>query len=55
VLDGHPTYALSAGKGDLVVDLVDPHRTWRLAQYLLAGAVIFLAIPFGSRASRRRS
>ena len=55
VLDGHPTYALSAGKGDLVVDLVDPHRTWRVAQYLLAGAVIFLAIPFGSRASRRRS
>lgn len=55
VVNGHPTYALAPGDGELVVELVDPHRTWRLAQYLLAGAVLFLAIPFGSRASRRRS
>ena len=54
MLDGRPTYALAPGTGDLSVELVDPHATWRLAQYLLAGAVVFLAIPFGSRASRRR-
>lgn len=48
-----PAYALAPGPGTLSIELTDPHETWRLAQGILLGVVVFLAIPFGSRASRR--
>lgn len=51
----HPTYALPAGEHTLTISLDDANAAWRRLQAVLAGAVVFLAIPFGSRASRRRS
>ena len=48
-------YRLTPGEGTLEISLIDPHHGWRLLQFALLGIVLFLAIPFGSRASRSRS
>ncbi len=50
-----PTYAVPPTSGDLVVDLAAAQPWWRLGQALLVGLVVFLALPFGNRRSRRRS
>lgn len=52
---GFPTYALPSAGGRLVVDLPPAHRDWFLLQLALLALVVFLAIPFGTRRSRRRS
>jgi hypothetical protein len=51
--EGRPAYALAPGEGELSVAVTDPHAPLRRAQLVLAAVVLFLAIPFGSRASRR--
>ena len=50
-----PTYAVPPSSGDLVVDLAAAQPWWRLGQGLLIGLVVFLAVPFGNRRSRRRT
>jgi hypothetical protein len=50
-----PTYAVPPTAGDLVVDLAASQPWWRLGQALLVGLVVFLALPFGNRRSRRRA
>jgi hypothetical protein len=50
-----PTYAVPPTAGDLVVDLAAAQPWWRLGQALLVGLVVFLAVPFGNRRSRRRT
>jgi hypothetical protein len=50
-----PTYAVPAAGGDLRVDLAAADPWWRLAQAALLALVVFMAIPFGNRRSRRRS
>jgi hypothetical protein len=50
-----PTYAVPPTAGDLVVDLAAAQPWWRLGQALLVGLVVFLALPFGNRRSRRRA
>jgi hypothetical protein len=52
---GQPTYAVPPTAGDLVVDLAAAQPWWRLGQALLVGLVVFLAVPFGNRRSRRRT
>lgn len=49
-----PTYLVGAQGGSLRIDLAAAHPWWRLAQGVLLGAVVFLALPFGNRSSRRR-
>lgn len=51
--EDRPSYALAPGEGELSVVVTDPHAPLRRAQLVLAAVVLFLAIPFGSRASRR--
>jgi hypothetical protein len=50
---GPPTYLLPAAAGRLEADLPPAHQRWFLAQLALLAAVVFLAIPFGTRRSRR--
>jgi hypothetical protein len=50
---GTPTYVLPSAAGRLETDLPPSHTRWFLAQLALLAAVVFLAIPFGSRRSRR--
>ena len=50
---GSPTYALPPAAGRLEADLPPSNQRWFLAQLALLAAVVFLAIPFGSRRSRR--
>lgn len=50
---GPPAYAVPASGGHLVVDLPPTHAEWFLGQLALLALVIFLAIPFGNRRSRR--
>ena len=50
---GTPTYLLPSAAGRLEADLPPSHQRWFLAQLALLAAVVFLAIPFGSRRSRR--
>ncbi|HET9946363.1 MAG TPA: hypothetical protein VFR56_11995, partial [Actinomycetes bacterium] len=50
---GTPTYLLPSSAGRLEADLPPAHQRWFLAQLALLAAVVFLAIPFGSRRSRR--
>jgi GT2 family glycosyltransferase len=49
-----PTYAMPAGTHHLSIDVETAHGWWRGLQALALAIVAFLAIPFGSRASRRR-
>ncbi|XGX77875.1 hypothetical protein LQK93_00653 [Terrabacter sp. BE26] len=50
-----PTYALPPTAGALEVDLAAARPWWRLGQAVLLGFVVFMAVPFGNRRSRRRS
>ncbi|MEW1953940.1 glycosyltransferase family 2 protein [Terrabacter sp. NPDC080008] len=50
-----PTYAVPPTAGALNVDLAAAEPWWRLAQAVLLGFVVFMAVPFGNRRSRRRS
>ncbi|EWT00512.1 family 2 glycosyl transferase [Intrasporangium oryzae NRRL B-24470] len=50
-----PTFVLPAQGGHLVVDLAAAHPWWRLGQALLLAFVVFMALPFGNRRSRRRA
>lgn len=50
-----PTYAVPPTAGTLAVDLAAARPWWRLAQAVLLGFVVFMAVPFGNRRSRRRS
>ncbi|MEO6019195.1 MAG: glycosyltransferase family A protein [Knoellia sp.] len=52
--EARPTYALPAGTHHLTIDVETAHGWWRGLQGLALAIVAFLAIPFGSRASRRR-
>lgn len=49
-----PTYAVPAGTHQLTIEVPTEHPWWRLLQGLALAVVAFLAIPFGSRASRSR-
>ncbi|NNG40204.1 glycosyltransferase [Flexivirga sp. ID2601S] len=53
VADGLLRYPMPAAGGRLVVDPGLAHDTVNLAQGALAAALIFLAVPFGNRRSRR--
>ncbi len=53
--EGLPTYLLPATSGRLTVDLPPTQPQWFLAQMSLLALVVFLAIPFGNRRSRRLS
>ena len=50
-----PTYDVPKTPGDLRIDLAAADPWWRLGQGVLLGFVVFLALPFGNRRSRRRS
>ena len=50
-----PTYALPATPGALQVDLAAAQPWWRLGQAVLLAFVVFMAVPFGNRRSRRRT
>ncbi|MEO9150793.1 MAG: glycosyltransferase [Lapillicoccus sp.] len=52
---GFPTYTLPATGGRLVIDLPPAQQDWFLLQLVLLVVVVFLAIPFGTRRSRRRA
>lgn len=49
-----PTYAVPPTAGHLRIDLAAADPSWRLGQAVLLGFVIFMAVPFGNRRSRRR-
>lgn len=49
------SYAVPPGRGHLTVQVLPVQPWWHLAQGLLLAVVAFLAIPFGRKASRRRS
>ena len=51
----NPSYAVPAGTHSLSIRLDEQTAPWRRMQVVLIAAVIFLAIPFGSRVSRRRA
>ena len=50
-----PTYAVPPTAGLLRIDLAAAQPWWRLGQAVLLGLVVFLAVPFGNRRSRRRA
>ncbi|WP_404388223.1 glycosyltransferase family 2 protein [Humibacillus xanthopallidus] len=50
-----PTYAVPAAGGSLRVDLAAADPWWRLGQAALLAFVVFMALPFGNRRSRRRA
>jgi GT2 family glycosyltransferase len=50
-----PTYAVPASAGRLTVDLAAGQPWWHLGQALLLAFVVFMALPFGNRRSRRRA
>jgi hypothetical protein len=47
-------YPLPAGPATITVDVLPTNATWRYAQGILLLLVVFLAVPFGNRSSRRR-
>lgn len=47
-------YALPAGPATISVDVLPTNAIWRYAQGILLLLVVFLAVPFGNRSSRRR-
>jgi GT2 family glycosyltransferase len=49
-----PTYAVPEAGGRLTIDLAAAEPWWRLGQLILLAFVIFMALPFGNRRSRRR-
>jgi GT2 family glycosyltransferase len=50
-----PTYALPGTAGRLDIDILPTWSWWRWGQAVLLGLVVFLALPFGHRRSRRAS
>ncbi len=44
-----PVYAVPPGRGTLTIDVASHDAGWRLAQGLLFGLVLFLALPLGRR------
>ena len=54
-MSGFPTYVLPGAAGHLVIDLPPAHTDWFLLQMALLAVVVFLAIPFGTKRSRRTS
>ncbi|GAA2744519.1 glycosyltransferase family 2 protein [Terrabacter aerolatus] len=50
-----PTYAVPGTSGTLEVDLAAAQPWWRLGQAVLLAFVVFMALPFGNRRSRRRT
>ncbi len=50
-----PTYAIPTAGGQLTIDLAAAQPWWRIGQAALLAFVVFMAIPFGNRRSRRRS
>jgi GT2 family glycosyltransferase len=48
-------YVLPTGPGTLAVEVLPTDPLWRSAQGLALLLVVFLAVPFGNRASRRRA
>jgi hypothetical protein len=50
-----PTYDLPAQAGALRVDLAAAQPWWRIGQAALLAFVVFMALPFGNRRSRRRA
>ncbi|MDV3220026.1 glycosyltransferase family 2 protein [Intrasporangium sp.] len=48
-----PVYDLPPAGGQLRVDLAAAQPWWRLAQGLVLAVVVFMALPFGNRRSRR--
>ncbi|WP_265447716.1 glycosyltransferase [Flexivirga meconopsidis] len=52
--DGQLRYPIPASGGRLVVDPGIAHDTVNLAQLSLAAVLVFLAVPFGNRRSRKR-
>ncbi len=48
-----PTYVLPETAGQLSADVPPVHREWFLAQVALVLFVVFMAVPFGNRRSRR--
>jgi hypothetical protein len=48
-------YRLPEGSGRLTVEVLPTDRWWRIGQGAALLLVVFLAVPFGTRASRRRS
>jgi hypothetical protein len=52
---GQPTYALPGVAGRLDIDIPPTWSWWRRGQAVLLGLVVFLALPFGRRRSRRAS
>ena len=53
--DGGAAYALPAGSHTIAVEVLPTSPWWRWVQGGALLLVVFLAIPFGTRASRRRS
>lgn len=61
-VDGHvlapngdaASYSLPAGPATISVDVLPTNAIWRYAQGVLLLVVVFLAVPFGNRSSRRR-
>ena len=52
---GHatPTYALPQEAGSITIDIPPVRRGWSYAQLAVFALVVFLAVPFGNRRSRR--
>ena len=50
-----PTYAVPTTAGALQIDLAAAQPWWRLGQAVLLAFVVFMAVPFGNRRSRRRT
>jgi hypothetical protein len=50
-----PTYAVPITAGTLKIDLAAAQPWWRLGQLVLLAFVVFMAVPFGNRRSRRRA
>ena len=50
-----PTYAVPETGGRLTIDLAAAQPWWRLGQAALLAFVVFMAVPFGNRRSRRRA
>ena len=49
-----PTYSVGADGGKLVIEPGTAWPSWRVAQLVLLGLVVFLAVPFGSARGRGR-
>ena len=52
---GQPAYVVPASAGQLTITLPPTHQWWRWWQGGLLLGVLFLAAPFGSARSRRKS